>query len=358
MRIVKRDELKFLKRELDYLVHDGVLPSEKSNEILAKYEVNDKPSFTKTLLYVGSILIGAGVLSFIASNWAEIGRTAKFLLIVGMYIGCMLAGFKLEKNFPKTSKSFYYLGVIVFGAGIFLVEQIFHLGGSTQRAFLWWALGIMPLAWVLREKWILLAASVFTLIHMVDEPYFSGDIIPFWVLLWIAGIYIINEKIGFSRITGFINGVIQLVFIGIVFSFFVSKFDFDEYFYLFCLMYLAIGLALVFFKGKINDVYVLLGYITHGAAALALSFEDIWQSGMDGIYLLFSLAYLLFLLFLIKRGSLLSIIILCLMIFRFYLDISFDFLPKSLVFILGGILLLGFGFYFEKQRRKGEGIHG
>lgn len=358
MRVIKRDELTFLKKELDYLAHEGVFPSEKTAEILAHYEVRDRPSFTKTLLYVGTILIGAGILSFIASNWAEIERSVKFLLIIGMYIGCMAAGFKLERNFPKTSKSFYYLGVIIFGAGIFLVEQIFHLGGSPQRAFLWWSLGSIPIAWVLRDKWILLAAAVFTLIHMLDEPYFSGNMIPIWVLLWIGAIYVINEKIGFSRITGFVLGIGQLIFIGTVFSFFISRFDLDDYFYLFCLIYLMIGIILAILKGKIRDVYVLLGYITHGAAALALSFEDIWPSAIDWIYLPFSLAYLLLILFFIKRGSLLGIIILCVLIFRFYLDISFEFLPKSFVFMIGGILLVGFGFYFEKQRRKGDGIHG
>ncbi|XJZ27804.1 DUF2157 domain-containing protein [Bacillota bacterium Lsc_1132] len=68
-------------------------------------------------MYVGSILVGAGILSFIASDWAEIGKPIKFLLIIGLYIVCNFAGFKLEQHDPKTSKSLYYLGILVFGAG-------------------------------------------------------------------------------------------------------------------------------------------------------------------------------------------------------------------------------------------------
>jgi uncharacterized membrane protein len=353
-RIVKQHELNFLKRELKFLEDSEILPAGKANEIDEIYEVQ-KLSFTKTLLYVGSILIGAGVLSFIASNWDEIGKTVKLLLIIAIFVASNLAGFKMEKNYPKTSKSIYYLGVLVFGAGIFLIEQMFHLGTNSQNAFLWWSLGILPLAWVLRDKWILLAASLFVLKYMLDGQYLQGISIPYWTLLWIAAIYILNEKIGFSRVTGFVTGVVSLAFIGTVSSFLLSRNDYTDFTYVYGLIYLVIGVALVHSKEKVRDITVVLGYLVHGAAALLLSFEDTWP--VDWIYIPFSILYLLYTLYLIKRGSLISIIILCVMIFRFYLDLSFEFLPKSFVFIIGGFLLLGFGFYFEKQRKKGVSVH-
>ncbi|MFP5107063.1 DUF2157 domain-containing protein [Neobacillus sp. C211] len=353
-RIVKQHELNFLKRELRFLEDSEILPVGKANEIDEIYEVQ-RLSFTKTLLYVGSILIGAGVLSFIASNWDEIGKTAKLLLIIALFVASNLAGFKMERNYPKTSKSLYYVGVLVFGAGIFLVEQMFHLGTNSQNAFLWWSLGILPLAWVLRDKWILLASSLFVLKYMLDGQYLEGVNIPYWTLLWIAAIYLLNEKIGFSKATGFITGLLSLAFIGTVISFFVNRYDYTDFPYVYGLIYLVIGVALVLSRGKIRDIYVVLGYIVHGAAALLLSFEDTWP--MDWMYIPFSVIYVLYVLYLIKKGSLLSIIILCVMIFRFYLDLSFEFLPKSFVFIIGGFLLLGFGFYFEKQRKKGVSVH-
>ena len=352
-RSVKQNELNFLKRELRYLEDSEILPAGKAKEIEAVYEVQ-KLSFTKTLLYVGTILIGAGVLSFIASNWDEIGRIVKFLVIIALFVACNFAGYKMEKNFPKTSRALYYLGCLVFGAGIFLVEQMFHLGTNSQNAFLWWSLGILPLAWVIRDKWILLASSLFVLKYMLDGQYLQGVNIPYWTLLWIAVIYILNEKIGFSKVTGFVTGVLSLAFIGTVISYFMNRADYD-FAYVYGLIYLVIGVGLVLSKGKIKDIYVVLGYLVHGAAALLLSFEDSWP--LDWINIPFSILYLIYVLYLINRGSLLSIIILCVMIFRFYLDLSFEFLPKSFVFIIGGFLLLGFGFYFERQRKKGGSVH-
>jgi uncharacterized membrane protein len=270
-RIIKQHELKFLKRELKFLGDSEILPAGKENEIDEIYEVQ-KLSFTKTLLYVGSILIGAGVLSFIASNWDEIGKTVKLLLIIAIFLASNLTGYKMEKNYPKTSRSLYYLGVLVFGAGIFLIEQMFHLGTNSQNAFLWWSLGILPLAWVLRDKWILLASSLFVLKYLLDGQYLQGVNIPYWTLLWIAAIYIFNEKIGFSKVTGFITGLVSLAFIGTVVSFILNRSGYTDFPYVYGLIYLVIGVALVHSKGKVRDIYVVLGYLLHGAAALLLSF--------------------------------------------------------------------------------------
>ncbi|MBM4765209.1 DUF2157 domain-containing protein [Bacillus sp. B15-48] len=347
-RKIKADELRFLKQELQYLEKTGVLEADKTEEIEDHYEVT-RISFTKTLLTVGSILIGAGILSFVASNWGEISKLTKFLFILGLYFGSFFTGYFLENKFPKTAKSFYYLGVIVFGAGIFLIGQMFHFGGDFQDAFLWWSLGILPIAWVLKDKWILLFSSLLILIYMTDQPILSGQMIPYWVLLWIAIIYYLNSAIGFSSATGFVNGLLQLTFLASILNFFLSGFNDTAYIY--GLIYLLIGMVLAYLKPKIEEIYILLGYLVQGGAALVLSFGVNWP--VDWFHIPFSVVYLLYLLFLIKKGSLLSIILLCMMIFRYYLDYTFDFLPKSLVFIIGGLLLLGFGFYFEKQRKKG-----
>jgi uncharacterized membrane protein len=351
-RKLKAGEYQILHRELSYLEKRGVLAAGKSEEIEELYEI-ERISFTRTLLYVGSVLIGAGVLSFVASNWAEIGKLAKFLLILGLFASCSFAGYKLENHFPKTARSFYYLGVLVYGAGIFLIGQMFHFGGDFQEAFLWWSLGILPLSWVLRDKWILLASSLLILIYMTHEPFLLGQSIPFWILLWIAAIYFLNEKIGFSPATAFVNGLLQLALLASLLNYFLDGMNDTGYIY--GLLYLVIGIGLVLAKKRLREVYVFLGHLVHGGAALFLSFGESWPAA--NLYIPFSILYILFLLFLIKKGSLFSIIILCALIFRFYLDITFDFLPKSLVFVIGGLLLLGFGFYFERQRKKGGGAH-
>ncbi|MCM3585611.1 DUF2157 domain-containing protein [Mesobacillus maritimus] len=351
-RKVTAADWRVIKRELEFMKTNGVLEVDKINEIERIYEPK-RVSFTKTLLYVGAILIGVGILSFVASNWAEIGKLTKFLMIIGLFIACFFTGYKMESTLPKTAKSFYYLGAIVFGAGIFLVGQMFHFGGDFQDAFLWWSLGIMPLAWVIRDKRLLLGAGILILVSMTDATIFNGEVIPYWILLWIVSIWWLNNKIGFSAPNGFIHGLLQLAFIASILNYFLHDVQDTEYIY--GLVFLLIGMGLVLMEGKIRDIYVSLGFLVHGVAALLLSLEETWPN--EWVYLPFSFLYVVYLFYYIKKGSLFSIVLLCMMIFRFYLDYTFAFLPKSLVFIIGGIILLGFGFYFEKQRKKGRNHH-
>lgn len=312
------------------------------------YSEQEGLSFTKILLYVGAALVGTGILSFIASNWAGLTKLTKFLFIIFLFILCHFSGFKMERHYPKTSRSLYYLGILIFGAGIFLIGQMFHFGGDVQDSFLWWSFGIFPLAWVLKDRWILFISTFFVLIYMLQAPFLSGQTIPYWIILWILTIYVLNEKLGFFNPTGLVLGILPLVFLLMVLNSILGTHGSPD---MFGLVYLLIGVAYVLLKERIRSIYVFLGYLVHGCAAFFLSFGDNWP--VSWISIIFSILYLLFLLFLINKGSLLSIIILCIMIFRFYFDISFAFLPKSFVFIIGGILLFGFGFYFERQRKKG-----
>ncbi|KKI90031.1 hypothetical protein WQ54_23190 [Bacillus sp. SA1-12] len=358
-RKIKNNDFQILQKELRYLKDTGVLSSEKTAEITDLYEVKKRLSFTKVLLYIGSILIGIGFLSFIASNWQEIGKMAKFILIIGLYIGCNVAGYKLERNFPKTSRSFYFLSVFVYGAGIFLIGQMFHFGGDFQDAFLWWSIGIIPLSWVLRDKWILSLSALFSLIYMSHDTFLSGESIPFVILPLILAIYFLNVKISYSRITGFLVLLMGLVFFGIIsINVIVAN---DSYFYFILICYFIIGLGLVYAAhvgktaSQMKSVFHYTGHALHGLTGFALTFSEIWPAGW--VYIPFSILYVCFVLYLINKGNLVNIVIMCVLILRFYFDFTFDFLPKSLVFILGGLLLVGFGFYFENQRRKGGELH-
>lgn len=137
-KALNKHNYQFLMDECQYLKEQHILSDENMQTIESHYEIKESVSFTKVLLYIGSILIGIGLLTFIASNWSEIGKMGKFLLIIGLYASCMATGYKLTAAYPKTARSFYYLSLFVFGAGIFLIGQMFHFGGQFQQAFLWW----------------------------------------------------------------------------------------------------------------------------------------------------------------------------------------------------------------------------
>jgi uncharacterized membrane protein len=110
------------------------------------------------------------------------------------------------------------------------------------------------------------------------------------------------------------------------------------------LFILGLILAYVPIQEKLSKVTHVQGHMLHGIAALFLTYE---------FSFIFAIVYLIFLLYLVNKGNLVSIAIICALILRYYIDYSYDFLPKSLVFIISGIILISFGFFFERQRKKG-----
>ena len=129
------------------------------------------------------------------------------------------------------------------------------------------------------------------------------------------------------------------------------------------LILFGLGLAMYFmpivFERKI---FQLQGTILSGIAGLYLTLPFAWHfinpdtSANSMSNIVFAIVYLVILLFLTRRGNLISLAFICFTIFRFYIDTMYAFKSKSLFFIIGGLLLIGFGFYFEKLRKKQGGI--
>lgn len=116
---------------------------------------NKKPLSNKliaTVAILGSVLMGVGVILWIASNWEEIPRFGKvallFLIILVNYASSYYLLF--IKNYQKTGRALVFLGCILFGAGIILIAQIFNIESESGIALLLWSLFILPLVFILR----------------------------------------------------------------------------------------------------------------------------------------------------------------------------------------------------------------
>ena len=102
------------------------------------------------VLYVlsamAAFLFGASILLVIGYNWQAIGREGKLAI---MLCGTALvhgAGFLLRRGLglPFVAQIVHFLGCLVYGAGIWLVAQAYHIDAHYPDGMLWWALGVMP----------------------------------------------------------------------------------------------------------------------------------------------------------------------------------------------------------------------
>ncbi|MGM9929402.1 MAG: DUF2157 domain-containing protein [Bacillus sp. (in: firmicutes)] len=349
-RKISKAQKEFLEQELAYLkAQKAVIEMEPLEEY---YEVNKNQNnqAMHTLLWVGAVLVGVGFLTFIASNWSALSNLTKYFMIIIGIVGFYVAGWKTENKLPKTSRSLFYLGGFLFGAGIFLVGQTFHLGGAIYQAFFLWAMGIIPLAYYLKDK-IILAFSIFLLFGYSTEIIFQGQY-PFLLFAAIPAVYLLNHKVmSQSCIIFFLNSMLALFFVHTQ----LVYFNMNEYVivaFIFIVGLLLSRIQFSYYKSLLEQ----LGVLIHGSYGIVLTIPEIWEYILSDSFsqvaaISFAIVYGLYIIFLVKQADLLAIVILCGLIFRFYIDISYDFLPKSLFFIIGGTILILFGFWFERSRR-------
>jgi hypothetical protein len=101
---------------------------------------------------LGALMVGGGVLLFVAANWQELGPAARFLLVLALVAGFHVAGAAVAPGSPRLAPALHALGTVALGAGIFLAGQIFNLREAWPGGVLLWALGAW-LGWLLLRDW-------------------------------------------------------------------------------------------------------------------------------------------------------------------------------------------------------------
>ncbi|PIC64540.1 hypothetical protein CSV79_06160 [Sporosarcina sp. P13] len=348
-RKISKPQYTFLENEFKFLQQQGKMEHEDAKDILAIYETKEAANFVRVLLVFGAILVGIGILSFIAGNWAGLTPFFKFGLIVIGLILFYLAGYKLEVNYEKTARSMYYIGAAIYGAGIFLIGQSFHLQYTVYTDFLLWGIGILPLAYYLRDQLVAVFASAFLIIYSFSA--FSADgVTPYWLLLLIPALFWMNEKRLGKKGSLFIMGVLLAT------AFIVNlleSFGVDEWISMLLVFVGGVLLALFPFK-QYKHESTWIGSILFGITGIMLTFPFSWRELPieNTAPYIFTALFVILLIYFLKKDSLPAILITCALIYRYYADITYDFMPKSLFFIIGGLLFIGFGFWFEKSRRE------
>ncbi|HEY6012219.1 MAG TPA: DUF2157 domain-containing protein, partial [Nitrospirota bacterium] len=110
----------------------------------------------------GAVLIGLGVILLFAYNWEKMHKFAKlgviFLALISAHSAALIV------NRPAARETLHALGTMLFGAGIWLVAQVYHINEHYPNAFLVWGIGALSLAWFLPSlPQALMAAFLFVL---------------------------------------------------------------------------------------------------------------------------------------------------------------------------------------------------
>jgi uncharacterized membrane protein len=100
---------------------------------------------------LGGVLLCAGILLFVAAHWDELSPAWRFTLVLILVAMFPIAGALTEERFSALSTTFYAIGTVCVGAGIFLTAQIFNLQEHWPSGILMWAIGAFA-GWVLLQQ--------------------------------------------------------------------------------------------------------------------------------------------------------------------------------------------------------------
>ena len=114
------------------------------------------------MLWLGVLAIASSVTFFIAANWNDFGRFAKFGLLEGLIALCLVAYWLIskkesssvsqlkEKNTHLFSKAALLLASLFLGVLLAFYGQTYQTGADTWQLFFTWAVLILPWVFVAR----------------------------------------------------------------------------------------------------------------------------------------------------------------------------------------------------------------
>lgn len=114
--------------------------------------------FIAIIAMLGAVLVAAGILMFFAANWDSMPKAFKLALIFGSIATAHHFGFRLAEGpnpSPRIGHALTAVGVLLFGAAVGLIAQIYHLDSHYPWMVLVWAATSLPFAVLTRSSAIL-----------------------------------------------------------------------------------------------------------------------------------------------------------------------------------------------------------
>jgi len=141
-----------VERLIERWQRDGLIDAETASKLNADLEKRASVfSLGSVLATLGGLLLGAAVIMLVAANWQEMPRLMRisliFVLIWASYLGGAWRQARGDKLFPPVC---YIVGAASFGAGLALVGQMYHLSGDIHSAAIYWSVGVLISAFLLR----------------------------------------------------------------------------------------------------------------------------------------------------------------------------------------------------------------
>jgi uncharacterized membrane protein len=149
-----KKNIRWLLAEVDLWLNDGLIAADQAESIKNRYqEAEQGPAWGRIIFFsIGAILFGLGVILLFAYNWEKMHKFAKLTVIALALLTAHGTGLWLRQSggrYRTAGEGLHLAGTMFFGAGIWLVAQIYHINEHYPTAFLVWGFGALAIAWAL-----------------------------------------------------------------------------------------------------------------------------------------------------------------------------------------------------------------
>ncbi|WP_062512881.1 DUF2157 domain-containing protein [Halobacillus sp. KGW1] len=385
-----------LNKESKKWVEQSIITESQREQLMGLYP---KKQSKPMLVLFAAIFIGLGFLTFVASNWSYLTNIGRMAILIVSLLGFYVAG---EQVYHKRSKqigtSLIIVAVMIFGASLFLIGQMYHYSSYSALPFFLWGLAAFSLYVLFKEVPFYYTTLVILSVGQLYSGLFHQDY-HLWIgVLFLFGIgwAVYQEQGERSQAAfgiGFVIQSIVLVFSeGIPYYWLLALFLFlyvaDDFLIrkgakhlLKTVSILAVFIILVFQAFFLGNVYV--GELTESSLYFFLVWAVLFVFAvvrsavsstnyywidlllfvpvfrfMFGDFLSLGLLFIYALLWLISgyrqevsrwvnKGTAAFLIATLVA----YFQLAWNFLDRSLFFFLGGLLLFALSFFLEKKRR-------
>lgn len=153
-RPLSQQQHDWLQAQLKSWQSAGLVTDEQTDRILALYETAHEREDRRrgwllaTLSGLAVVLFGAAALLLVGYNWAALPAVAKLPIVFTTILAThgLALYLRFERGAIWASEAVSLLGCLFYGAGIWLVAQIFHMSAHYPDGVFWWAMGVLPLA--------------------------------------------------------------------------------------------------------------------------------------------------------------------------------------------------------------------
>ena len=122
------------------------------------------------LLWLGTLMLVAGVIYFFAFNWNDLGRLAKFGLVEALIVAALIVVWRIGLE-SLAGKATLLAASLFVGALLALVGQTYQTGADTFELFAVWAVLILP--WVLAGRLAALWLVWIGLLNLATAFYYT-----------------------------------------------------------------------------------------------------------------------------------------------------------------------------------------